>query len=272
MPVLWGSLSQFDAAHTSPRTIPRRDPPSSRAALEALLAEGPVVLRGALSAKQLQALSLDALAGLDDAVLAPAAPVRDGRVVLDPRRGLRTAPVPVADFARRAAAGPTGAYVAADARDLPAALRDLIPTSALLHTAHWRVTKLWVGAAGTTSALHRDLAHNLHTVIEGRKRFWLAAPAHDGDVYPCAPWASVPNGARVDPEAPDLARFPRFSRVRPWLTDVSPGEALLLPARWWHHVRSEAASVAVNTFFAWGAHAVAVAAANAVKGAVGLNR
>lgn len=237
-----------------------------------MLRGGPRVVRDLFSPARTAALRLEALAALDPALLAPVAPVREGRVVLDPRRGLRTERAPLGAFARAVLAGASSGYVAASETDLPAVLRDLLPVGDLVARAPWRVTKLWVGAPGTLSALHRDLAHNAHTVIEGRKRFWLAPPAHDRDVYPCAPWSSVPNGARVDPEAPDLARFPRFARVRPTVLEVGEGETLLLPSRWWHHVRTEAPTVAVNTFFAWGALSKAVAAANALKGALGLNR
>lgn len=266
------ALSQARDARTSPREVPARDAPRTTEAVRALLRQGPWVLRGVFSDRALAPLRLDALARMDEALRAPAAPVREGRVVIDPRRGLRTEALPVADFARRAATGPTGGYIAADGAELPAALRDRLPISDLLRGAPWCVTKLWVGAAGTISTLHRDLAHNLHTVVQGRKRFWLAAPAHDADVYPCAPWDPIPNGARVDPDAPDLVSFPRFARVRPWVAELHDGDALLLPSRWWHHVRNEAPTVAVNTFFAWGAHAATVAAANALKGALGLNR
>lgn len=217
-------------------------------------------------------LDLAALCALDEGVMAPVAPVREGRVVIDPRRGLRAERAPLARFARGLCGEAPAGYVAASEHDLVAALRDQLPVPELVRGATWRVTKLWVGAAGTVSALHRDLAHNAHSVLEGRKRFWLASPRHDRDLYPCAPWDPIPNGSRVDPERPDLSKFSRFSRVRPLVISLDAGDTLLLPSRWWHHVRTEAPTVAVNTFFAWGALAAAVAAANALKGAMGLNR
>ncbi|MFO0629460.1 MAG: cupin-like domain-containing protein [Polyangiales bacterium] len=243
-------LSQGDGSGTSLRAAPRRAAPRDLGEAEALLADGPCVTTGLLSDATLAGLSLDALLAAHGDARVPVAPVREGRVVLDPRRGLGTAREGFADFARRLRAGPPDGYLAAAATELPPAFAATLATPAFARAARWCVTKLWVGGAGTVSALHRDLAHNAHTVVEGRKRFWLASPAHDGDLYPSPPWSSVPNGSRVDPEAPDLHRFPRSVRVRPWVVDLGPGETLLLPSRWWHHVRTLAPSVSVNTFCA----------------------
>ena len=198
--------------------------------------------------------------------------VRDGRVVIDPRRGLGTAPRGLAALVASLREGQNDGYVAAARDALPPALSRALPSPAFAGQSPWRVDKLWLGGAGTVSALHRDLAHNAHTVVEGRKRFWLAAPSHDGDLYPATPWSSVPNGSRVDPERVDLRRFPRAARVRAWVAELGPGETLLLPSRWWHHVRALELSVSVNTFFAAGALAAVVAAANAAKSLRGLNR
>lgn len=265
-------LSQRGPCDTSPRGALFRDLPRDLREAEATLDDGPCVVTGALSDAQCRALSLDALLQAFGDVAVPVAPVRAGRVVLDPRRGLGTSRETLAEFVRRLRAGPPEAYLAAAASELPRGFADALPAPEFVRGARWRVTKLWVGGAGTVSALHRDLAHNAHTVIEGRKRFWLASPSHDHDLYPAAPWSSLPNGSRVDPEAMDLRRFPRLARVRPLTVDLGPGETLLLPSRWWHHVRTLAPSVSVNTFFARGAWAAVIAAANALKGLRGLNR
>jgi hypothetical protein len=53
----------------------------------------------------------------------------------------------------------------------------------------------------------------------------------------------------VDPEAPDLERFPRAAEaMRHALTaELKPGDAIYIPHMWWHHVRSlDALSVLVN--------------------------
>ena len=42
----------------------------------------------------------------------------------------------------------------------------------------------------------------------------------------------------VDIARPDLRRFPRFARARPMRCTVAAGDALYLPAFWWHEVQS----------------------------------
>lgn len=266
-------LSRDDPMPTSPPAwpVPHVDAPRDLTAALDLARRGPWVLRGAHDDAALARLRASALLAAH-AGHVPVAPVRDGRVVIDPRRGLGTAPRRLDDLVSALHRGANDGYLAATRDELPEALAAVVPSPAFTRGAAWRVGRLWVGGAGTVSALHRDLSHNAHTVIEGRKRFWLASTAHDRDLYPAPPWSSVPNGSRVDPERVDLARYPRAARVRPWVAELGPGDTLLLPSRWWHHVRTLELSVSVNTFFATGALASVVAAASAAKSLRGLNR
>jgi ribosomal protein L16 Arg81 hydroxylase len=54
--------------------------------------------------------------------------------------------------------------------------------------------------------------------------------------------------AAVDPEAPDLQRFPWWPDVLVRDEVIEPGELLVLPVGWWHHVRAldVSVSLAVN--------------------------
>ena len=51
----------------------------------------------------------------------------------------------------------------------------------------------------------------------------------------------------VDPERPDLTRFPRFRHARLFSLTLGPGEGLLIPVGWWHHVR--ALDICINVSF-----------------------
>jgi peptidyl-lysine (3S)-dioxygenase / protease len=42
----------------------------------------------------------------------------------------------------------------------------------------------------------------------------------------------------VDVQRPDLVRFPRFAHARAVTCTIGPGDALFLPAHWWHEVTS----------------------------------
>ena len=169
-------------------------------------------------------------------------------------------------------------------RQLPGLLADLGGdagcgvASAALGTGAEAVN-LWIGSdERIVSTTHKDSYENLVTVIRGVKRFcllppcdvlWLsekvlpmAAYEHDdalcsagGGGEACWRIARDAGGARVpwlrvDPEAPDLSRFPLFANASPVVVDVRAGETLYLPALWHHQVSHPArgVTIAVNTW------------------------
>lgn len=98
--------------------------------------------------------------------------------------------------------------------------------------------RLWLGGAVRTRT-HNDRDHNLACVLAGRRQFLLFPPDQVSNLYIGPPDISPPLSL-VDPEAPDLIRFPRFREA---LTAASiailePGDALFVPRYWWHHVAS----------------------------------
>ncbi len=97
---------------------------------------------------------------------------------------------------------------------------------------------LWLGPAGTITPLHHDTSNILFCQIHGRKRIVL-----------CPPWAEAlldtADGVynRRGPEG--LAEeIPSIDVV------LEPGEALFIPAGWWHDVRAldVSVSLAINAF------------------------
>ena len=97
---------------------------------------------------------------------------------------------------------------------------------------------LWLGGPVRTQ-IHNDRDHNLACVIAGRRRFLLFPPEQVGNLY-IGPLESPPPLSLVDPEAPDLDRFPRFAEAlaHAQVAELAPGDALFLPRLWWHHVTS----------------------------------
>jgi len=101
-----------------------------------------------------------------------------------------------------------------------------------------RQANLWLGGRVRTQ-IHHDPDHNLACVVAGTRRFVLFPPDQVGNLY-IGPPDRAPPLSLVDPEAPDLGRFPRFADAMraAQVAHLGPGDALLLPRLWWHHVTS----------------------------------
>jgi ribosomal protein L16 Arg81 hydroxylase len=106
---------------------------------------------------------------------------------------------------------------------------------------------LWYGPAGTVTPLHHDTLNVLFTQIVGEKQITLISPLETHCVY-----NDMAVYSKVDPLSPDLDRYPMFASVRRFDVPVGSGDALFIPAGWWHHVRSLSRSASVSfTNFRW---------------------
>lgn len=99
--------------------------------------------------------------------------------------------------------------------------------------------RIWIGNR-TTVAAHYDAMDNIACVCAGRRRFTLFPPEQIENLY-VGPIDFTPAGqavSLVDFGAPDLARFPRFEEAMKHARSalLEPGDALFIPAMWWHHV------------------------------------
>jgi len=110
--------------------------------------------------------------------------------------------------------------------------------------------RLWLGNAFLTPA-HIDELDNLACVVGGRRRFTLFPPEQVRNLY-IGPLDFTPAGAPVSMvslKSPDFERFPRFrdALAAARVADLEPGDALFIPAVWWHHVESfEVVNILVN--------------------------
>ncbi|WNO52369.1 cupin-like domain-containing protein [Stakelama saccharophila] len=110
--------------------------------------------------------------------------------------------------------------------------------------------RLWVGNA-TQVATHYDRSPNIACVVAGKRRFTLFPPDQIANLYigPIDRTIAGPPASMVDPDAPDLTRYPRFSDAlkHAQVAELEPGDALFIPSLWWHHVRAFGAiNVLVN--------------------------
>jgi lysine-specific demethylase 8 len=198
----------------------------------------------------------------------------DGHTLLnDPGNGVVFRRVPLRAFVESLAEpGSAAHYVMAPTWNFPATLQDDYRVPPYCEGAAHLRAKVWVGKAGTVTPTHRDVPHNLHVHLTGRKRWLLFPPGHASRMYSHGLFSGMPNFAQVDPERPDYDRHPRFRGMPALGGVVGPGETLFIPSGWWHHTRTLDDAVSMN--FWWGGRAVALAslASTLFKRARGIRR
>lgn len=101
--------------------------------------------------------------------------------------------------------------------------------------------RIWFGNAVVTPA-HFDESHNVACVVAGRRRFTLFPPEQIAHLY-IGPLGFAPTGtpiSLVDLRNPDFVRFPLFRNAleHAFIAELEPGDAMFIPALWWHHVES----------------------------------
>jgi hypothetical protein len=110
--------------------------------------------------------------------------------------------------------------------------------------------RIWLGNAITTPT-HLDEWNNMGCVVSGRRRYTLFPPEQIANLY-IGPLDFAPTGAPVSLVSlrePDLVRFPNFriALAASVTAELSAGDAIFIPALWWHHVQSlEPFNVLVN--------------------------
>eukprot|EP00457_Paulinella_chromatophora_P005842 gb/GEZN01005859.1/.p1 GENE.gb/GEZN01005859.1/~~gb/GEZN01005859.1/.p1 ORF type:complete len:546 (-),score=97.52 gb/GEZN01005859.1/:61-1698(-) len=153
--------------------------------------------------------------------------------------------------------GPPDWYFSASLDTFPFLLSDVSPWKALVspllptgYDSGFVRTNLWIAAENVSARCHYDADHNLFVQVLGQKRMLL---------FPPQAWP----GLSVFPHTHPVARHSRldfrlssssaFDALGPFLSlgrevFLSPGDALFLPAFWWHFVETRSASISVNFY------------------------
>jgi hypothetical protein len=183
----------------------------------------------------------------------PVLPTYGGAMEYDGRSGLHFRWMALADYLRALEAGTDpGCYLVSPLdRALPELMEDVVEPI-YSRERPFRLSRFWLSAAGTSTALHRDMAQNFFAQMVGRKRFYLYPPSDSPWLYSYSFRSGLPNFSRFDPEHPDFDHFPLARAVEPIEVILEPGDLLYLPSRWWHQPRSLDVSMSVNFWWADG--------------------
>lgn len=110
--------------------------------------------------------------------------------------------------------------------------------------------RIWVGNSSRV-APHFDESDNIAVVVSGRRRFILFPPEQLANLY-LGPLETTVAGqpiSMVDLDRVDFERFPKFREAlrHALVADLEPGDAIYIPALWWHAVQATGAlNVLVN--------------------------
>ncbi len=101
--------------------------------------------------------------------------------------------------------------------------------------------RLWIGNSLYTQT-HFDMSSNIACHIAGEKVFTLFPPDQIANMYP-GPLLKMPGGVPVSLaslENPDFDAHPRFAQALEVAEEarLEPGDAIYIPAMWWHHVHT----------------------------------
>ncbi|MGZ2411069.1 cupin-like protein [Sphingomonas sp. F9_3S_D5_B_2] len=101
--------------------------------------------------------------------------------------------------------------------------------------------RIWVGNSSRV-APHYDESDNIACVVSGRRRFILFPPEQLVNLYvgPIDRTIAGQPISMVDLDRVDFERFPRFREAlkHALVADLEPGDAIYIPALWWHAVQA----------------------------------
>jgi hypothetical protein len=140
------------------------------------------------------------------------------------------------------------AHCSADAAHGACALMEAVRRPSCISAAALRQANAWIGRS-RTSHLHFDGMDNMLVVAHGVKEVLLFSPWRLPDLYPQSAqrWKSAAQSTTY--LRPDKDDFPRLRGAPRLRATIRAGEALYIPAGWWHEVLTPTWTVAFNFWF-----------------------
>ncbi|EDV23297.1 uncharacterized protein TRIADDRAFT_58435 [Trichoplax adhaerens] len=157
---------------------------------------------------------------------------------------------------------------------MPQLVQDVQEISFVKDFLQLKHLNIWLSDGHTLGKLHFDPYDNFLCQLSGKKRLTLFDPHDNTRLYE----GHIPEAmleydwdkkkfyrqnllestsmvmSPVDILKPNLQRFPKFTKAVPYVCEISPGDALFMPAFWWHEVQSfpdkkEKRNLAVNFWY-----------------------
>ena len=135
---------------------------------------------------------------------------------------------------------------------VPDALRpDLAPDRMLYNSDKDYEAKrqfMWISSEGMITHGHFDQDFNFFVQLVGKKRFTLWTPSQHELLYVYPRIHPLWHKSRVNFGAPDISKFPHFSKSRALQVVLGPGDVLFVPPYTWHYVETLSSSVSLSTW------------------------
>lgn len=143
-------------------------------------------------------------------------------------------------------------YFAAKMQTMPESLRlDIQPFDKILDldpSSPEENMNIWIGQQGVSAAAHYDGYDNINVQLYGRKQWNLYAPSNQSLLY-LFPFLHFHHAqTQVDVENPDHQAYPLFKDALRYEGITGPGEALYMPAMWFHNVITLDTAINVNSW------------------------
>lgn len=100
---------------------------------------------------------------------------------------------------------------------------------------------VWIGNSARI-APHFDSSENIACSVAGKRTFLIFPPDQIDNLYigPLEHTMAGQPASIVDPKSVDLTKYPKFEAALKMaqVAELNPGDAVYLPALWWHYVES----------------------------------
>lgn len=105
--------------------------------------------------------------------------------------------------------------------------------------------RIYIGAKGTSTAIHHAPISNLYVQIHGEKRWDLYSPVESPLMYPVATRTAY-FGGKADYRDEKYTQDSLFKFARGFSVTLEEGDVLFIPRFWWHAVRNLSTTIALS--------------------------